>query len=416
MITASMLPALLGRPVAYQPVFTRLPGVSVQAAIFLSQALFLTNTPTAQRRAGWFYKDQTGPEDSWQAETGMTAKQQLNARKQLVGLGVLEEQRRGMPAKAWYRVNLEQLAVLLNEVLALENEENQAPAPAVDQIIPKGESRNAEAENQDCPDGSAQIPPNVDFFTETTTEITPSLSDAGESIFEQAARRDDQGETLPTTDRQFAMALDWKPEPQLFAMGCLRRGLPPETEYTASELLDFAEHFADQPKRFSTMGWVNRFARWVHENRQRLQAANANGDSRHAHRRDTDTSRHERDRIRQSLANPSDTSWADGWWPVDEEGSASGPDAGAGGSGFHSAGGAFPEDVQQRVSQCGPADAGPAGAGTGTGELGSVTHEAGGRAGNERDPEGGEYLAADDSGAGQIAFTDAGGFRSAGHG
>lgn len=52
-LTAAMLPALLGRPVAYQAVFTRLPGVTVQGAIFLSQALFLTNTPTASKRDGW---------------------------------------------------------------------------------------------------------------------------------------------------------------------------------------------------------------------------------------------------------------------------------------------------------------------------------------------------------------------------
>ena len=79
-ITAAMLPALLGRPVAYQAVFTRLPGVTVQGAIFLSQALFLTNTPTAAKRDGWFWKEQQGEHDSWESETGMSAKQHVTAR------------------------------------------------------------------------------------------------------------------------------------------------------------------------------------------------------------------------------------------------------------------------------------------------------------------------------------------------
>ena len=70
---------LLGSPIAYRSEFTRLPGVTVPGALFLSQALFWTKSPTAQARDGWFYKSQSGETDSWEAETGMTVKQQVLA-------------------------------------------------------------------------------------------------------------------------------------------------------------------------------------------------------------------------------------------------------------------------------------------------------------------------------------------------
>jgi len=297
MITAAMLPALLGRPVAYQPSLTLLPGVSVQAAIFLSQALFLGNTPTAQKRGGWFWKEQQGDCDSWEAETGMSAKQQVTARRQLVAIGVLEEKRQGVPAKTWYRVDCERLAQLLAEALDPE----EAPASPHGQPdspngrncnLPTGETRDAQPECTESPDGS--------FLTETTTEKTPSLSGAGEgsneSIFEQAARRTDDGQPLPTTERHHPMTLDWQPDAQLFAAQCQRRGLPAGTEYTTADLADFTAHFADQPKRMSDAAWTNRFARWVHENRQRQQPAqpqqSATGGARHGSRQQRTPARH----------------------------------------------------------------------------------------------------------------------------
>ncbi|GHA85238.1 DnaT-like ssDNA-binding domain-containing protein [Modicisalibacter luteus] len=286
MITAQMLPALLGRPVAYQPVFARLPGVTVTAAIFLSQALFLTNTPTAQRRGGWFYKDQTGPEDSWQAETGMTAKQQLNARKQLVGLGVLEEQRRGMPAKTWYRVNLEELALQLIAVLSPENGDAQPAGPELDQTRPKGETRNAQAENQETPKGSVQIVPNGDFSTETTTE---NLSlNAGASIFDRAAQQDDDGQPLAAGAHQFAMTLDWQPDPEYFAVACQRAGLPADTVLAPHQLAKFTAHHADQGRRYGAMAWTAKLVDWIRNDlRHEAQkpapnAGGANHASRHS--------------------------------------------------------------------------------------------------------------------------------------
>ena len=53
-------------------------------------------------RDGWFWK--TAAE--WQRETGLSRREQDSARRRLRALGLLEEQRRGMPAKRWFRLDL----------------------------------------------------------------------------------------------------------------------------------------------------------------------------------------------------------------------------------------------------------------------------------------------------------------------
>ncbi|UQI41901.1 DnaT-like ssDNA-binding domain-containing protein [Vreelandella venusta] len=294
-ITAAMLPALLGRPVAYQAVFTRLPGVTVQGAIFLSQALFLTNTPTAAKRDGWFWKEQQGEHDSWESETGMSAKQQVTARKQLTQIGVLEEVRKGVPAKTWYRVNAEALAEQLALALSDEGAEKQPETPATTQTLPTGESESAQQENQESPQGSAQNPPNGVFLQRLQQRVTPSLSDAGElepTVFERAAQQADDGEPAAadlSVPRKTAMTLEWEPEPETYAVACYQRGLDPETSvFVSAALIDFREHFAAQPGRTNTHAdWTRRFVRWVAENAKRQQAAltATNGGNAHANRR-----------------------------------------------------------------------------------------------------------------------------------
>ncbi|MGO2009257.1 DnaT-like ssDNA-binding domain-containing protein [Vreelandella alkaliphila] len=294
-ITAAMLPALLGRPVAYQAVFTRLPGVTVQGAIFLSQALFLTNTPTAAKRDGWFWKEQQGEHDSWESETGMSAKQQVTARKQLTQIGVLEEVRKGVPAKTWYRVNTAALAEQLALALSDEGAEKQPETPAAAQNLPTGETENSQPEKQESPEGSAQNCPNGDFLQRLQQRVTPTLSDVGApepTVFERAAQQADDGEPAgadANQPRKTAMTLEWEPEPETYASACWQRGLAPDAN-VHDALLDFREHFAAQPARTATHAdWTRRFARWVAENAKRQQTALTanNGGNAHANRRNS---------------------------------------------------------------------------------------------------------------------------------
>ncbi|WP_197022763.1 hypothetical protein [Serratia liquefaciens] len=94
---------LLDRPIAFQPSFVGL-GAGVTGAVLLSQLVYWQN-----RMDGWFYKTQA----ELTTETGLSRYEQEGARKKLVTAGVLEEDRRGVPAKLYFRVNKNRLEALL---------------------------------------------------------------------------------------------------------------------------------------------------------------------------------------------------------------------------------------------------------------------------------------------------------------
>ncbi|NWO07177.1 MAG: hypothetical protein HLX50_16255 [Alteromonadaceae bacterium] len=165
-VSPSVVQKILGRVVAYHAAFTLLPGVSVPGAVFLSQAFYWTRNTKAEERGGWFYKNQRG-RDSWESETGLSPKQQANARKSLVEIGVLEEERRDVPAKMWYRVNCERLLELLAEQFDKESSGsgcNSQLFPLVDSTIPSGQSGDQ--------DGQTLIRPKGKSITENTTQST----------------------------------------------------------------------------------------------------------------------------------------------------------------------------------------------------------------------------------------------------
>jgi hypothetical protein len=97
---------LTDRPIAYHPIITRVVG-SATAGIFLSQLLYWT--PRAHDPEGWVYKTQ----DDILEETGLTRTEQETARRILRGAQVMEEQKKGLPAKLYFRVKMDQLIELL---------------------------------------------------------------------------------------------------------------------------------------------------------------------------------------------------------------------------------------------------------------------------------------------------------------
>ncbi|MDN8599038.1 conserved phage C-terminal domain-containing protein [Citrobacter sp. S2-9] len=109
----STLIQLLDRPIAYNPAFAKLKAGKVKAgpvaAVFLSQLVYWHN----RMDGGWMYKTQA----DIASETALTRDEQETARKRLVLLGVLEEDRRGVPATMHYRINAERLEVLLLETV-----------------------------------------------------------------------------------------------------------------------------------------------------------------------------------------------------------------------------------------------------------------------------------------------------------
>ncbi len=90
---------MLDRPVAFHRIFVDLAG-SVTAALFLSQALYWTGKGASDDE---FYKTM----EEWQEETGLSRSEQESARRTLRQIGVLEEQKKGIPAKVYYRINFD---------------------------------------------------------------------------------------------------------------------------------------------------------------------------------------------------------------------------------------------------------------------------------------------------------------------
>jgi hypothetical protein len=106
----------LNRPIAYHRIFREISGSTV-AAVLLSQAWYWKDRCSEQD--GWFYK--TG--EQWRQETGLSRKEQETARKKLRYAGFLEERKEGIPARLFYRVNVQMVcdAILakLNEISSL---------------------------------------------------------------------------------------------------------------------------------------------------------------------------------------------------------------------------------------------------------------------------------------------------------
>ncbi len=158
---------LLDRPIAFHRCFVD-PTGSITAALMLSQALYWqqrTKDPD-----GWWYKTR----EEWREETGMSRWEQEEARKRLRRVGVLREERRGIPARLWYRVDEGQLWALLTKTdpPAEPDAGPEGLDPAVRQMEGKPPTGRLEAIQ---PDGgktanwSVSPPPTI---TETTAETT----------------------------------------------------------------------------------------------------------------------------------------------------------------------------------------------------------------------------------------------------
>jgi hypothetical protein len=100
---------LLGQPIAFHRRLVELTH-SVKPAVMLSQMIYWTlHGRDVESRDGWFYKTKT----QWEWETGLSVREQDTARVVLRTLGLVHEQRLGVPATLHFRVVLAKLAALL---------------------------------------------------------------------------------------------------------------------------------------------------------------------------------------------------------------------------------------------------------------------------------------------------------------
>jgi hypothetical protein len=158
---------------------------SPAAGIFLRQLVFWIGKE--HDPDGWIYKTETEMEE----ETGLTRHHQRKARKILVAAGVLEETKRSIPRKLYYRVDLKKLAEALDaesriEVTPAKSAEVQEGTPAKSAEVEEVKSgryrfpteeetidASQDGEVYEADKAAAYTDPAI---TESTSETTPKIS------------------------------------------------------------------------------------------------------------------------------------------------------------------------------------------------------------------------------------------------
>jgi hypothetical protein len=166
----------LDRPIAFHRVFVKLTG-SVTAALMLSQAVYWTKRANSGG-VGWFYKTIM----QWEEETGLSRHEQETARKALRRFSFWQEERRGVPAQMYYRVNIQALS---NELLHMarspispktsRTKDKKEQSSAHSRLPESGKLDCGNTANKDSGKRQTGMPETGKHYigiSETTTEIT----------------------------------------------------------------------------------------------------------------------------------------------------------------------------------------------------------------------------------------------------
>lgn len=122
--------------IAFRPAVARALG-SVTAALFLCQATYWQNIVGGDK---WWFKLRDAQRDankkilaptekrlqSWEWETGLTRAKQQEARALLRRLGLLEEKREGIPARLYYRIDLNALKKFLTKLTESRQKDDES--------------------------------------------------------------------------------------------------------------------------------------------------------------------------------------------------------------------------------------------------------------------------------------------------
>jgi hypothetical protein len=159
--------SILDRPIAFQRSFVDITG-SVTAALMLSQAVYWSKRTSDD---GWFWKTQ----EEWEDETGMSRREQESARRALRKTSFWREDRRGVPCRLFFQVDLDALwAELTAEP---EDDPKNGVSGDSDQNGGKRHTRMADSAKQECTkapskNGGKRQTHYRDYDTETTAETT----------------------------------------------------------------------------------------------------------------------------------------------------------------------------------------------------------------------------------------------------
>lgn len=151
---------LSDRPIAFHPMLARVFGGINEALLFQQIAYWSDKGADPE----WIYKTQKDIEE----ETTLTRTQQENARRKLRGLGVIEERKRGVPAKLYYRVIWDVVYRLLEESTAQDAGNLQPRMWGADQDAGNLQTRLQESASQERGEDADQPGVRTRSITEST--------------------------------------------------------------------------------------------------------------------------------------------------------------------------------------------------------------------------------------------------------
>jgi hypothetical protein len=164
-----------GRIVAYQADLAKALG-SVTTGLFLSQILYWSDK--GDDAQGWIYKTQAAIHE----ETGLGRREQETARKVLRRARVLHEERRGIPARMFFKIDFDVLCNLLQQYYESKSGlESLAKSSMADSAI-------LERQNPPNRDGAISQSTKTGSAIHTKAKITPEIT--SESMQQQQPGRD----------------------------------------------------------------------------------------------------------------------------------------------------------------------------------------------------------------------------------
>lgn len=150
--------------VAYQRGLARAVG-DHSAGLLLSQMWYWSERQPAERD-GWFFMTQEQIED----ELVMHRKEQESSRRRLRALGVLEEARRGVPAKLWFRINRPAVVKMLQQHVRGKTEKESF------QYAQTVHTRMPVLDIQDSPSRADKSAQTGHTFTKTSSKTTTKIT------------------------------------------------------------------------------------------------------------------------------------------------------------------------------------------------------------------------------------------------
>lgn len=106
---------------------------SVKSAVYLSQMVYWHRKGiNVAKTDGWFHKTAT----ELTQETGLTKYEQETARAHLKTMGIIEVRMLGLPARPWFRINLDVFAQLLREHLQIDTYSHVDVHSALGRTVP----------------------------------------------------------------------------------------------------------------------------------------------------------------------------------------------------------------------------------------------------------------------------------------